>query len=94
MTGDQVAVVGQNRKLLIFPLAELPVMGRGRGVTLQKYKDGGVSDITLFTAEQGLKWNRAGKITTLTDTRPWQGKRAASGRLAPISFPRSNLFEG
>ena len=93
VTGDQVAVVGQNRKLLIFPLAELPVMGRGRGVTLQKYKDGGVSDITLFTAEQGLKWNRAGKITTLTDTRPWQGKRAASGRLAPISFPRSNLFE-
>ncbi|RZI45517.1 DNA topoisomerase IV subunit A [Candidatus Finniella inopinata] len=93
VTGDHVAVVGQNRKLLIFSVAELPVMNRGRGVTLQKYKDGGISDLTLFTTEQGLKWSRAGKVTTLTDMRPWQGKRASSGRLAPISFPRSNTFE-
>ncbi len=92
--GEYVAIVGQNRKLLIFPISELPVMTKGRGVTLQKYKDGAVSDITFFSGEQGLRWVRAGKITTLTDIRPWLGKRAGAGRLAPVGFPRTNLFQG
>jgi topoisomerase-4 subunit A len=92
ITGNQIACIGENRKLLIFPILELPIMSRGRGVTLQKYKDGGISDIKIFSLENGLQWNRAGKITTLSDPRPWQGKRAGAGRLVPIGFPRTNQF--
>ncbi len=92
--GDSVAIIGQNRKLLIFPLAELPILSKGRGVTLQKYKDGEVSDIKIFNQQEGLCWMRAGKTMILSDVRPWQGKRAGSGRLAPIGFPRTNVFQG
>lgn len=92
VTGDQVACVGENRKLLIFCISELPIMSRGRGVALQKYKDGGISDIKIFDNKNGLQWNKSGKITTLSDPRLWQGKRAGAGRLAPVGFPRTNQF--
>ncbi len=93
VTGDQIAVIGENRKLLVFPIKDIPVMNRGKGVTLQKYRDGKMSDITIFSAEHGLSWVRAGKAYTEKDLRTWQGKRAGAGRLAPIGFPRTNKFE-
>ena len=93
MAGDHVAVVGDNRKLLVFPLAELPEMTRGRGVRLQRYKDGGLSDARTFALAEGLSWRQAGGRTrTETDLAPWLGKRASAGRLAPKGFPRDNRF--
>ncbi len=94
VTGDQVAVIGENRKLLVFPVKDIPTMTRGKGVTLQKYRDGKMSDITILSSEQGLSWVRAGKTYTEKDLKLWQGKRAGAGRLAPIGFPRTNRFEG
>ena len=91
--GDSVAVVGENRKVLVFPLDELPEMGRGKGVRLQKYKDGGLSDATTFTLEAGLSWlDPAGRKRTETELAEWQGKRASAGRMAPRGFPRDNKF--
>ena len=91
--GDSVAVVGENRKVLVFPLDELPEMGRGKGVRLQKYKDGGLSDATTFTLEAGLIWlDPAGRTRTETELTEWQGKRASAGRMAPRGFPRDNRF--
>ncbi len=91
--GDHVAVVGENRKLLVFALSELPEMARGKGVRLQKYKDGGLSDATTFTLEQGLSWkDPAGRTRTVTDLAEWIGKRATAGRMAPRGFPRDNRF--
>ncbi len=91
--GDHVAVVGENRKLLVFPIEELPEMVRGRGVILQKYKDGGLSDAKTFTLAEGLTWAAgAGRTRTETDLRAWLGKRAQAGRLPPTGFPRSNKF--
>lgn len=91
--GDSVAVVGENRKVLVFPLDELPEMGRGKGVRLQKYKDGGLSDATTFTLEAGLSWlDPAGRTRTETELTEWQGKRASAGRMAPRGFPRDNRF--
>ncbi len=92
-TADHVAVVGDNRKLLIFPLRDVPSMSRGRGVRLQKYKDGGLSDIRALTLRQGLSWtDSSGRSFTLNELRDWTGERAQSGRLAPKGFPRSNRF--
>ncbi|MFQ5773307.1 MAG: DNA topoisomerase IV subunit A [Kiloniellaceae bacterium] len=92
--GDMVAVVGENRRLLVLPLEELPEMTRGRGVIMQKYKDGGLSDITTFERARGLSWRVGGERTrTETDLLPWLGKRAAAGRLPPKGFPKSNKFE-
>jgi topoisomerase-4 subunit A len=90
--GDHVAVVGENRKLIIFELAELPEMGRGRGVTLQKYKDGGLSDAKVFTLAEGLSWRSGERTRTETDLQPWIGKRAQAGRLPPNGFPKGNRF--
>ena len=91
--GDSVAVIGENRKLLIFPLEELPEMSRGRGVIMQKYKDGGLSDVKTFEAAAGLTWSGgAGRVRTETDFRDWIGKRAQAGRLPPKGFPKSNKF--
>ncbi|MEM8555586.1 MAG: DNA topoisomerase IV subunit A, partial [Pseudomonadota bacterium] len=93
--GDHVAVVGENRKMLVFPLDELPEMGRGKGVRLQKYKDGGLSDAITFTLADGLSWpygddkTRTVKSEELTE---WLGKRASAGRMAPRGFPRDNRF--
>jgi len=91
--GDHVAVVGQNRKMAIFPLSELPEMSRGRGVTLQKYKDGGLSDVRVFTLAEGLKWAAGpGRERTETDLADWLGKRAQAGRVVPKGFPKNNRF--
>ncbi|AQS49495.1 MULTISPECIES: DNA topoisomerase IV subunit A [Thioclava] len=91
--GDTVACVGQNRKLLVFPLEELPEMARGKGVRLQKYKDGGLSDAKTFTLADGLSWkDPAGRTRTETDLAEWTGKRASAGRMAPRGFPRDNRF--
>ena len=93
--GDTVAVIGENRKLLVFPLDELPEMGRGRGIVLQKYKDGGLSDVSTFVMEEGLSWvDAAGRSFNVArgDLSEWIGKRAQAGRMPPKGFPRSNKF--
>jgi topoisomerase-4 subunit A len=91
--GDHVACVGENRKVLVFPLDELPEMTRGKGVRLQKYKDGGLSDARTFTLAEGLLWlDPAGRTRTETDLEEWIGKRASAGRMAPRGFPRDNRF--
>ncbi|MEO1140464.1 MAG: DNA topoisomerase IV subunit A [Pseudomonadota bacterium] len=93
VAGDHVACVGENRKVLIFPLDELPEMGRGKGVRLQKYKDGGLSDATTFTLTEGLSWlDPAGRTRTETELAEWTAKRAGAGRMAPRGFPRDNRF--
>jgi topoisomerase IV subunit A len=90
--GDAVAVVGDNRKLLVFDLSDMPEMTRGRGVILQRYKDGGMSDITVFDKAQGLQWRTGERTRTETDLRDWSGRRAQAGRLPPRGFPRNNKF--
>ncbi|WCR05399.1 DNA topoisomerase IV subunit A [Paracoccus saliphilus] len=93
VSGDHVAVVGENRKMLVFPLDELPEMGRGKGVRLQKYKDGGLSDAICLTLTDGLSWPMTGgKTRTESDLGEWLGKRAGAGRMAPRGFPRDNKF--
>jgi len=95
VNGDTVAVIGENRKLLIFPLEQVPEMARGRGVRLQRYKDGGLSDVTVFSAKEGLKWrDSAGRefAASMKELREWQGSRADAGRLPPKGFPKSNKF--
>jgi topoisomerase IV subunit A len=92
---DSVAAVGDNRKLVIFPLVELPEMARGQGVTLQKYKDGGLSDVISFRLEDGLSWamgGDSGRTRTETDLMMWRVARGAAGRMPPIGFPRDNRF--
>jgi topoisomerase IV subunit A len=92
-TGDQLAVVGENRKMLVFPLTDLPEMARGKGVRLQKYKDGGLSDAVTFTLTDGLSWkDPAGRTRTEPDLAEWQGARATAGKMAPRGFPRDNRF--
>jgi len=91
--GDTVAVIGENRKLLLFPLAELPEMTRGRGVILQRYKDGGLSDIKSFAYKDGLTWRQGDqRHRTETDLKDWRGERGQAGRLPPQGFTRSNKF--
>ena len=90
--GDAVAVVGENRKVLIFPRDELPEMGRGRGNVLQRYKDGGLSDAKIFKLEDGLTWASGERTRTETDVSAWLGKRAQAGRLAPRGFAADNKF--
>ncbi|QUJ75728.1 DNA topoisomerase IV subunit A [Sulfitobacter albidus] len=93
VSGDSVATVGENRKVLVFGLDELPEMGRGKGVRLQKFKDGGLSDLTTFSREEGLSWkDPAGRTRTETALAEWTGKRASAGRMAPRGFPRDNRF--
>ena len=95
VTGDHVAVVGENRKLLLFPLADLPEMGRGKGVRLQKYKDGGLSDARTVAIDAGLSWtDPAGRTRTVArpELDEWIGARAGTGRMAPRGFPRDNRF--
>lgn len=90
---DAVAVVGDNRKLLVFAMEELPEMGRGKGVRLQKYKDGGLADARSFARAAGLSWlDPAGRTRTEADLAEWIGKRASAGRMAPRGFPRDNRF--
>ncbi len=92
VTGDHIAVVGTNRKLLIFKLEEIPEMARGRGVILQKYSGGELSDIKTFTRKEGLSWKSGDRERVETDLRGWAGNRAQAGKLPPTGFPRSNRF--
>jgi topoisomerase IV subunit A len=91
--GDAVAVVGDNHKMIVFPLDEIPEMARGRGVILQRYHDGVLADVRVFKRADGLTW-RQGESRTRTETElaPWEGARAQAGRLAPPGFPKSNKF--
>jgi topoisomerase IV subunit A len=92
---DAVAVVGENRKMLVFPLAELPELARGQGVTLQRYRDGGLSDAVAFSLAEGLSWplgGETGRTRTETDLTSWRAARGAAGRMPPVGFPRSNRF--
>ena len=93
--GDHVAIVGENRRLLVFPLAEVPAMARGKGMRLQRYKDGGVADVKVFALGQGLTWRDTSARTWTVaepDLRDWIGHRGEAGRLPPKGFPRSNRF--
>jgi topoisomerase-4 subunit A len=93
--GDRVSVVGENRKMVIFPLDQVPEMPRGKGVRLQRYKDGGLSDVRVFAAKDGLSWQDSSGRTherPLAELRDWVGERAQAGRIAPQGFPRSNKF--
>ena len=92
---DAVAVVGENRKMLVFPITELPELARGQGVTLQRYRDGGLSDVIAFRLTDGLSWalgGESGRVRTESDLTPWRAARGAAGRMPPIGFPRSNRF--
>lgn len=92
---DSIAVVGENRKLVVFPIAEVPVMARGQGVMLQRYRDGGLSDVITFVFAEGLSWamgGETGRTRTETDLGPWRVARGASGRMPPTGFPRNNRF--
>lgn len=91
--GDSVAIVGQNRKLLIIQADEIPTMNRGRGVSLQRYKDGGISDAKFFNKQDGLTWKIGDRTRTETNLITWLGKRGQAGRLPPVGFPRTNKFE-
>ncbi len=91
--GDHVVCIGDNRKMLVFPLAELPEMPRGKGVRLQKFKDGGLSDVAVIAFSDGLKWaDPAGRTRHEPDLTEWLGARAQAGRMAPRGFPRDNRF--
>src|SRR6059058_481530 len=92
---DAVAVIGENRKMLVFPLAELPELARGQGVTLQRYRDGGLSDTVAFPLAEGLSWalgGESGRVRTESDLSSWRAARGAAGRMPPIGFPRTNRF--
>ena len=90
--GDTVATVGENHKLLIFPLGEVPEMTRGRGVILQRFHDGGLGDAKVITLADGLSWKQGERTRLETDLSNWQGARASAGRVAPRGFPHSNRF--
>ena len=90
--GDMTAVVGENRKLLIFKTEEIPFMARGRGVTLQKYKSGEMTDIQTFDSNVGFSYNRSGGLTVEKDLLSWLGHRAGAGKLVPFGFPKTNTF--
>jgi topoisomerase-4 subunit A len=93
--GDLVAVVGTNRKMIVFPIEQLPEMGRGKGVRLQRYKDGELSDVRAFAKADGLSWtDSAGRLHTrpVAELKDWIGERAQAGRLSPQGFPKSNKF--
>lgn len=95
--GDTVAIIGENRKLLLFPIDEAPRMARGKGVRLQRYKDGGVSDAKTFVLKDGLSWTDTSDRTftiTQAELKEWIGHRAEAGRLPPRGFPRNNRFSG
>jgi topoisomerase IV subunit A len=93
--GDHIAIIGQNRKLLIFSLAQAPEMARGKGVRLQRYKDGGVSDARVFTLKEGLTWRDSSQrlwTVEAKELKDWIGNRAEAGRLPPKGFPKNNKF--
>lgn len=90
--GDHVAVVGQNRKLLVFPIDQIPEMARGAGVILQRYREGGLADAKVFRLREGLTWRSGDRVRTETALQDWLGERGQAGRLPPSGFPRSGRF--
>jgi len=92
IAGDHVAVIGDNRKLLVFPLDQIPEMARGAGVILQKYREGGLADAKTFNLSEGLTWRLGEKTRTETNLRDWIGERAQAGRMPPNGFPKSGKF--
>lgn len=91
--GDHVATIGTNRKLLVFPLAQVPPMQRGQGVTLQKFKDAELADVKIFSLAEGLSWRVGDRTRLEEDMKPWLGTRAGAGKLPPVGFPRTNKFD-
>ncbi len=92
---DYVAVIGDNRKMLVFPIAELAELARGQGVQLQRYRDGGLSDAVTFRFSEGLSWRMGGeqgRTRSESDLTPWRAARGAAGRMPPVGFPRDNRF--
>jgi len=94
VSGDHVAVIGENRKLLVFPLDQLARLSRGLGVTLQRYKEGGLADVKVFTLADGLSWRSGDRTRTETNLREWLGERGQTGKMPPNGFPRSGRFGG
>jgi topoisomerase IV subunit A len=97
VAGELVAAIGDNRKMVVFPIDQVPEMARGRGVRLQRHKDGGLSDLKTFEVEKGLTWtDSAGRVFTLSlkELADWRGNRSDAGRLAPKGFPKANKFGG
>ena len=92
VSGEYVAVVGTNRRLLIFPIQYIPILSRGRGVILQRYKEGSLSDIQVFREKEGLFWRSGSGIRREKKLESWHGKRGQSGRLVPKGFPKRNKF--
>jgi topoisomerase-4 subunit A len=93
LTGDHLAVIGDNGKILIFPTAELPEMPRGKGVKLQAYREGGLKDAMVFSADEGAAWiDSGGRNRAWPEWREWVGKRAAAGKLFPKGFPTTKRF--
>ncbi len=92
VTENHVATIGENRKIIIFPITEIPVMKKGQGVALQKYKDGGLSDAAFVNLNVGLKYQKSGKEFTVEKIQQWLAHRADAGKLAPEGFPRNNKF--
>lgn len=92
---DAVAAIGDNRKLVVFPLAEVAELARGQGVQLQRYRDGGLSDVITFKMAEGLRWRMGGeqgRVRNEADVSPWRAARGAAGRMPPTGFPRDNRF--
>jgi topoisomerase-4 subunit A len=92
--GDMVAALGENRKLLVFPLEQVPEMARGRGVALQGYRDGGMADVTVFRRADGLSWTQGARTRTEADLTPWRGNRAGAGKAPPHGLPKGRPFSG
>lgn len=92
--GDHLATIGTNRKMLVFPMDQVPVMVRGQGVALQKFKDAHLADAKAFNIADGLSWQIGDRVRTETDVKPWLAHRAGQGKLPPVGFPRSNKFSG
>jgi topoisomerase-4 subunit A len=92
--GDHVAVVGDNRRLLVFPLDQVAELSRGLGVTLQRYKEGGLADLKVFKLADGLTWRSGERVRTETNLQEWLGERGQAGRMPPNGFPRSGKFSG
>ncbi|HWA78765.1 MAG TPA: DNA topoisomerase IV subunit A, partial [Acetobacteraceae bacterium] len=91
--GDHVAVLGENRRLLVFPLAEMPELARGSGVILQRYREGGLAALKVFPLAEGLTWRSGARQRTETDLSPWLGSRGQTGRAAPTGLARNGRFE-
>ncbi len=92
---DFVAIVGENRKMVVYPLTELPEMGRGQGVQLQRFRDGGLAGATGFALAEGLSWpmgGESGRVRTEADMTPWRTARGAAGRMPPMGFPKDEPF--